>query len=172
MVRSILLLTIFFQLFIYADDVKFKNGNQLRNVQIIDSTETYYTVKTSSQIITLTKSSIMAIDIKPLTEPFVSLMITADGVERLDPIGGVNLVAKNPEKIFPNLSLIPAAITFGVLAFDYFDGASNISDTKYKSKYTVYGIISGLAAITTLIYSLKSVTVSTNGSSLSVSYNF
>lgn len=175
MVRSILfIITILLSIspFIHADDIYFKNGNILRNVKITDSTDTYYTVQTSAKITTLTKSSIIKIDIKPITDPFVSLMITRDGVERLESWEFQPMALKTEKKEFPNIMLLPAAISFGVLAADYFDASSTVPDTNKKSKYTAYGILFSISAITVLLYSLKNVSVASDGKSISLSYNF
>lgn len=163
---------LFIPSFIHADDIHLKNGNTIYNVQVIETTDKYYVVKTSADKITLFRDDIESIDKKPLTDPFLSYMLKKDGTKQYYSNDKNKTDTTAMGHIRPNLLMAPASAALFVLAYEYFNAASVIPDPNYKRRYNIYGIVFSISAITTLIYSIKSVTLTTDGKSISVSYNF
>lgn len=142
-----------------------------KNVQIIDSTDTYYIVKTSEGNRRVYKDAIIKIYYSSYDSTKESSLI-------LDKFENTNInYETDPQYEYPNLPMLSLSAALFYLSYDFYDNGSKIngdlnpSAKSEKTKYMVGGTIFLIAGIVNTVFSLKSVRVYGDGNRIGLSYN-
>jgi len=186
--KKIFIVFFVFSVVLFADNIHMKNGSVYFNVLI--------TKKTDYAVIFNYNGAKTAVDIKDILRieeiPFdvnVSSYFTYKGVKLTDPnpIEPFKLKSFEPETTMPNKNFLLVSALSGVLAWDYFKEASDITSMidefkkngiktenleTTRGRKVLIGIASALVCIASVIISFDTVEITATPNSLSVSYNF
>ncbi len=117
-----------------ADNIYFYGGCELNNVYILSKTDSLLTIKTSDErIITFKNPNIRNIEKKEVSQNLESVL---SGCNWIDPIQ--NTWDNQPETTYKsdyiNLNLLPLAFISGLLCYEHFADANDISDLIIESR--------------------------------------
>ncbi|MGE5437363.1 MAG: hypothetical protein ACM3O3_09075 [Syntrophothermus sp.] len=172
----VLLCIIIFSFTCYADDITLKDGKVFKNFVIVRDTQDSLYVKGTIGEFAIAKNEIKSITVSQY-EPGKPSEIIPIKIEQ----------KKKTSFKLPKELLIPAAIGCGYLSYLYFKkssdkqneidranevSASNGTMIDDKNRFQILGMVFGAGAIACTYFYIRAITVSSNGNSLSIRYNF
>jgi len=173
-----------------ADDIKFRDGSFLKNVQVTDTTDGKITVKYLATTRHFPLSTIDAItkadyDYTQPSPYYTSEQFMNDPLAQVHPaptgITGAVIVTR------PNLKLLPLSLLAVGLSWDYFAQASDLGDlidatSKFggdtselesaHTRKTILGVTFLAAGIVNAYISLQSVEIKASPNSIAIAYKF
>jgi hypothetical protein len=161
------LLFLFLQIMLFAEDIYLKNGTIYLNAKIIDRNETYITI-----LINEGKSNIALSEIQNIVDTPYNPSI-AGSVKQGKMIINEIETKSDPHiiKVSQKHFLIVTALA-GLVSWDMFSEASHLPKGDDKTRKTVIGVISGVACVTALYFSFENIEVNVKPYQLEATYNF